>query len=154
MLGSSTSNMFAGVFSVGYPLKLLKYAIDFKHVCRKTTAGFLWGLVHALQLFRFVTMINAKIPGVLFTFAESLDVTYGEIERLERTLPLLFRDVILDVDVQKASDDMTQNFQDSGIDLPYTLLVFEEALTIGLFLLIVSPLLKCMAKTFSKRERL
>ena len=70
----------------------------------------MWGLVHALQLFRFVIMINASIPGILFRFAESLDVTYGEIERLERTLPLVFRDVVLNIDVQKASDEMPQNF--------------------------------------------
>ena len=74
---------------------------------RKTTAGFLWGLVHALQLFRFVIMINGNIPGILYTFSESLDVTYGEIERLERTLPLVFRDVVLDIDVEKANDEMS-----------------------------------------------
>ena len=91
-------------------------------------------------------MINANIPGVLFTFADSLDVTYGEIERLERTLPLVFRDVVLDVDVQKASDEMPQNFKDAGIDLPYTLLIFEESITIGLFLLVSSPILKFFAE--------
>ena len=93
-------------------------------------------------------MINANIPGVLFTFAESLDVTYGEIERLERILPLFFRDFVLEVDVQKVYDDMPRNFKDAGIDLPYTLLIFEESITIGLFLLICAPLLKFFADKF------
>ena len=136
-------------FLLGFSLSATLSSYSSTHIIinqlRKTTAGFLWGLVHALQLFRFVTMINANIPGVLFTFAESLDVTYGEIERLERTLPLFFRGVVLDVDVQKVQDEMAQNFQDAGIELPFTLLIFEESMTIGLFLLIFSPVLKWMA---------
>ena len=48
---------------------------------------YLWDLVHALQIFKYIVMINANFPWNVFMFGSMMDFATLEIEELRQFIP-------------------------------------------------------------------
>ena len=88
--------------------------------CRTSSAGFLWELLHALQLFRFMMFLNVHGPGVLYLFSEFMEVANGDVEEIEKYTPKIFSQLLFSFDEQELKELTPPAFEKADIfSIPY-----------------------------------
>jgi len=60
-----------------------------------TSAALMWSLIHVLQAFRFILMINIRMPLLVDTLMSYLAVVVGEVDEMEEMVPDLLNDYVL-----------------------------------------------------------
>ena len=55
----------------------------------------MWSLIHVLQAFRFILMINIRMPLLVDTLMSYLAVVVGEVDEVEEMVPDLLNDYVL-----------------------------------------------------------
>lgn len=73
----------------------------------------MWSLIHVLQAFRFILMINIRMPLLVDTLMSYLAVVVGEVDEMEEMVPDLLNDYVL----QKRSlrvEVLYPRFEDNG----------------------------------------
>ena len=55
----------------------------------------MWSLIHVLQAFRFILMINIRMPLLVDTLMSYLAVVVGEVDEMEEMVPDLLNDYVL-----------------------------------------------------------
>ena len=55
----------------------------------------MWSLIHVLQAFRFILMINIRMPLLVDTLMCYLAVVVGEVDEMEEMVPDLLNDYVL-----------------------------------------------------------
>ena len=94
MAGEGNAYAALSMFSIQMPLKLLLYLLNVLKNFRSFSTSVLWELLHAMQIFRFMVMLNVHTPAILFKFTEPMEVAMAELEQLEEYTPKLFSEIL------------------------------------------------------------
>ena len=101
--------------------------------------------MHALQVFRYVVLVNVLLPAVLVDFCGYLEVTTGNVEEFEQFIPDLVTQIAINMDqMEKAKDTfyLHEKFEhDGGIESPFMGVLYARGISMGVFgLLVVTPI--------------
>ena len=137
--GSSIKYTLISMFTINL---LLKFVIS-------SSAALMWSLIHVLQVFRYILMMNIHMPKLIGTLMKYLVVVIGEVDELQEIVPDILNDYILD------SEDLSHNmtiyprFEESGYETPYlNNLHGKQFLIFAVIILIVMPMIYCMKNLF------
>jgi len=78
-----------------------------------SSAALLWSLVHVLQVFRYILMINIRMPLLVDTLMGFLAVVVGEVDEMEELVPDLLNDYLLNASLPGESV-LYPRFEDNG----------------------------------------
>ncbi|CDW85864.1 cadg multi-domain protein [Stylonychia lemnae] len=130
-------------------LSVCSFNIAFK-LLMNSSMQYLWGLVHALQVFNFLLYINIDFPENVELFSEYLSVASGDMEEFNTFIPNI-ADIIISQDELHDPRDLAildEKFQDSEIS-PYFIIAFGQKLTLWCVgLLLILPLALLFHKMF------
>ena len=107
--GSSMKYTLISMFSINMGLRFVI----------SSSAALMWSLIHVLQVFRYLLMMNINMPKLIGILTEYLVIVIGEVDEIEELIPDILNEYVLD------SDDLTQNmtiyskFEENGYDTPY-----------------------------------
>ena len=107
--GSSMRYTLISIFTINMGMKLIV----------SSSAALMWSLIHVLQLFRYILMMNINMPKLIGILMEYLVVVIGEVDELEEHTPDILNEYLLD------RNDLIQNmtiyprFKENGYDTPY-----------------------------------
>ena len=107
--GSSMKYTLISMFSINMGLRFVI----------SSSASLMWSLIHVLQVFRFMLMMNINMPKIIGILTKYLVVVIGEIDEIEELIPDVLNEYVLN------SDDLTQNmtiyskFEENGYETPY-----------------------------------
>lgn len=107
--GSSMKYTLISMFSVNM---VLKFVIS-------SSAAVLWSLIHVLQAFRFMLMMNIQMPGVITTLMQYLVVVIGEVDEIENKVPDLINMYIINQADIENNVTIFPRFVANGYDSPY-----------------------------------
>ena len=79
-----------------------------------SSAALMWSLIHVLQVFRYVLLINIKMPAMVDILMQYLAVVVGEIDEMEEAVPDIFNTYIIDGDSLNSSITLYPKFEDNG----------------------------------------
>eukprot|EP00347_Sterkiella_histriomuscorum_P005340 403356986 len=119
--GSSLKYTFMSVFSFNLVLK----------VVLNSSMQYLWGLVHALQVFNFLLYMNIDFPNNVQTFSGYLKVASGDIEEMQQYIPNIADYIVNIKNVESSMDNekLQQKFIDDDVP-PYFIVAFGQKLTL------------------------
>ncbi|CDW90898.1 cadg multi-domain protein [Stylonychia lemnae] len=140
--GQSLKYTFLSVFSFNIALKILL----------NSSMQFLWGLVHALQVFNFLLYMNIDFPENVELFSNYLKVASGDIDEFNQFIPNIGDYIIDENQVNEAIDNekLQQKFQDDEIS-PYFIIAFGQKLTLWVLgLLVILPIAVILNKLCKK----
>ncbi|CAI2376366.1 unnamed protein product [Moneuplotes crassus] len=125
--GNSMKYMLMTMFSTNL---LLKIVIS-------SSAALMWSLIHALQVFRYILMINIEMPKVVDILMKYLAVVIGEIDDIEAMLPDWFSQYVVNTTDLSVNVTLYDRFEANGYDTPFLALLFSKQMTIifGSFLI-------------------
>ncbi|CDW86063.1 cadg multi-domain protein [Stylonychia lemnae] len=132
-------------------VSVCSFNIAFK-VLMNSSMQYLWGLVHALQVFNFLLYINIEFPENVQIFASYLSVASGEFEELNSFIPVISDYIIEQGDVNEPYDlyILDQKFLEDEIS-PYFIIAFGQKLTLWCVgLLFILPVAMILNKIWKK----
>ena len=137
--GSSMKYTIISMFSINL---LLKTFIS-------SSAALMWSLIHVLQVFRYILMMNIKMPALISILMEYLAVVIGEIDEVEEIVPDVFNTYIVDSDALNQDALVLERFEENGYDSPFlTDLYGKQILMIAMFIFVAMPIIFVMMKIF------
>eukprot|EP00347_Sterkiella_histriomuscorum_P006839 403351236 len=140
--GQSLKYTFISVFSVNIALKFVL----------NSSMQYLWGLVHALQVFNFLLYMNIDFPDNVMLFSKYLMVASGDIDEFNQYIPNV-ADMIVNQDniVERSDNDkLQQKFQDNT-KISKLLFAFGQKLTLWCVgLLVFLPIILLLNKLCKK----
>jgi hypothetical protein len=92
------------MFSVNLLLKLVI----------SSSAATMWSLIHVLQVFRYILMININMPLIMQILMQYLAVVVGEVDEIESLVPDIFNTYIIDGDSLKSDATLYPKFEENG----------------------------------------
>jgi len=104
-----------------------------------SSASLMWSLVHVLQVFRYILMINIEMPKVMDILMKYLAVVVGEIDEIEDLVPNFLSQYALDMDALSINITLYQRFEDNGkpsldkflgYESPFIGILFSRQMTI------------------------
>ena len=107
--GSSMKYTLISMFSINMGLRIVI----------SSSAALMWSLIHVLQVFRYILMININTPKLIGLLTKYLVVVIGEVDEIEELIPDVFNEYVFN------SNDLTQNmtiytkFEENGYETPY-----------------------------------
>lgn len=107
--GSSMKYTLISMFSVNFALKFVI----------SSSAALMWSLIHVLQSFRFILMMNIRMPGLIDTLLQYLVVVIGEVDEVEARVPDLLNMYIINQNDIENNVTIFPRFVDHGYDSPY-----------------------------------
>ncbi|CDW87978.1 cadg multi-domain protein [Stylonychia lemnae] len=140
--GNSLKYTFLSVFSFNLALKLVM----------NSSMQFLWGLVHALQVFNFLLYMNIDFPDNVLLFSKYMQVASGNVDELQNYIPNVADYMVYEENISEPKDQeqLQESFKENDIS-PYFLISFGQKLTIWTFgLLIILPIVLTMNKLCKK----
>jgi hypothetical protein len=125
--GSGMKYTLMTMFSANMVLKLV---LD-------SSAALMWSLIHVLQVFRYILMININMPAVIEILMEYLAVVIGEVDEVEEMMPDWFGTYVVNISDLTINMTLYERFEEHGYDSPFLALEFSKQMTIlfGGFLL-------------------
>ena len=126
--GSSMKFTIMTIFSVNLALKLLI----------STSATVMWTLIHALQAFRYILMVNIQMPKTVDILMNYMAVVVGEIDELEDLIPDWFTKYVVDPEEISYNVTLYSRFEINGMvnilylgyETPYLAVLFSKQMTI------------------------
>jgi len=82
-----------------------------------SSAALMWSLIHVLQVFRYILMINLNMPKIVDILMQYLAVVVGEIDEIEDLVPDWFSAYVLSSNSTELSTNITlySRFEENGI---------------------------------------
>ena len=114
--GKSLKYTLISMFSVNMVLKLLV----------SSSAATMWSLIHVLQVFRYILMINLDMPKLIDILMEYLAVVIGEIDEAEDMIPDWFGKYIVNVTDLGINMTLYERFEEHG---KHTFFLIVQAMT-------------------------
>jgi hypothetical protein len=102
--GQSMKYTLLTMFSVNLLLKLVI----------SSSAATMWSLIHVLQVFRYILMINVDMPVTIQILMQYLAVVVGEVNEVEDLIPDLFNTYIIDGEALNSSVTLYPKFEENG----------------------------------------
>jgi hypothetical protein len=137
--GSSLKYTLISMFSINMGLK---FAI-------KSSAALMWSLIHVLQLFRYILMINIKMPGLIAIVMKYLGVVIGEVDEMEEIFPDVLDTYIINGASLNVNATVLPRFAEYGYESPYVNQLHGKQITMfTAFIIIGIPLVYFLSKIF------
>ncbi|CAI2385481.1 unnamed protein product [Moneuplotes crassus] len=135
--GNSMKFTILTVFSFNLGLKLLI----------STSATTMWTLIHALQVFRYILMINVQMPKIVDILMNYMAVVVGEIDEMEDMMPDWFTTYVIDSKELSTNVTLYSRFEANGYETPFLAILFSKQMIILVVPFIISfPLIYIGAK--------
>ena len=135
--GSSIKYTFISIFSINMLIKLFV----------SSSASIMWSLMHVLQVFRFILMINIKMPRLISMTIDYLGVVIGEIEELDELIPDIYNEYVIDSEELNTDAIVLERFEENGYEKPYlTDLYGKQAFTFSVIIAIWIPCIYLLLK--------
>ena len=119
-----------------------------------SSTSIMWSLIHVLQIFRFMLMININMPYLMSLIIEYLAVVIGEIEEIDELVPDVYNMYVIDSDELNQNAVILERFEDNGYSEPYLTDMFgRQALLLTVNIIFWIPflyLLMYLSKNISK----
>ncbi|CDW72275.1 fu domain containing protein [Stylonychia lemnae] len=132
-------------------LSVCSFNIAFK-ILMNSSMQFLWGLVHALQVFNFLLYINIDFPENVSVFSDYLSVASGDIEEFDTIIPN-FSNLLIDENQLNEPYDqyiLDEKFKNNDIS-PYFVIAFGQKLTLWCIgILLILPITLILNKICKK----
>jgi hypothetical protein len=137
--GSSLKYTLISMFSINMGLKFII----------KSSAALMWSLINVLQLFRYILMINIKMPGLIATVIKYLGVVIGEIDEMEMLFPDVLDTYIINGTSLNVNATVLPRFAEYGYESPYVNQLHGKQITMfTAFIIIGIPLVYFFSKIF------
>ena len=107
--GSSMKYTLISMFTINMALRFVI----------SSSAALMWSLIHVLQVFRYILMMNINMPKLIGLLTKYLVVVIGEVDEIEEIMPDILNEYVLN------TNDLTQNmtiytkFEENGYETPY-----------------------------------
>jgi hypothetical protein len=79
-----------------------------------SSAALMWSLIHVLQVFRYILMINIKMPEMIDILMQYLAVVVGEVDEMENMVPDWFGQYVVNLTELETNSTLYVRFQDHG----------------------------------------
>ena len=79
-----------------------------------SSAALMWSLIHVLQAFRYILLININMPILINILMEYLAVVVGEVDEIEEIMPDLFNTYVIDGDALNTNMTLYTRFEENG----------------------------------------
>ena len=110
-----------------------------------SSAALMWSLVHVLQSFRYILMMNIQMPEMIDILMEYLVVVIGEIDELEDLIPDLINDYLINQEELTVNMTILSKFEENGYETPYLNdQLGKQILLFGFIVLIIMPFIFLM----------
>ena len=107
--GSSMKYTLISVFSINMALRFVI----------SSSAALMWSLIHVLQSFRCILMMNIDMPKVIGIMMEYLVVVIGEVDEIEELIPDVLNLYVLNSEDLSKNMTIYSKFEQNGYDTPY-----------------------------------
>ena len=107
--GQSMKYTLISLFSVNIAIKMFI----------SSSAAIMWSLIHVLQAFRYILMINIKMPKIIDILMEYMAVVVGEVEEAEKIVPDVINIYFLNSSDINDKMYIQSSFQKYGYETPY-----------------------------------
>lgn len=105
-----------------------------------SSAALMWSLIHVLQAFRYILMINILMPKMIKILMEYLAVVIGEVDEIEAILPDYMNTYVIDSDNLNQDAITLERFEENGYDSPYLTDNYGKQMSLALlFFIFVVP---------------
>ena len=84
-----------------------------------SSASIMWSLIHVLQVFRYILMINIKMPKIIDILMEYMAIVVGEVDEVEKIVPDVFNIYLLNSSDINDKMYIQPSFQKYGYETPY-----------------------------------
>lgn len=134
--GQSMQLALISMFSVNM---LMKMAIS-------SSAALMWSLIHVLQAFRYILLININMPKVIPILSSYLAVVVGDVQGVDDIIPDLFAEYLLKPEDLHSGQVLYPRFPDNGYESPYLTDLYGRKFIFLLITLVLSipPIYICM----------
>ena len=79
-----------------------------------TSAALMWSLIHVLQVFRYILMINLEMPKLLDILMKYLAIVIGDFDGLQDQIPNLVTKYIVNMTELSVNVTLYSRFDDNG----------------------------------------
>lgn len=79
-----------------------------------SSAALMWSLIHVLQAFRYILLINIKMPKMTEILMKYLAVVVGDVDEMEEMIPDIFNTYIIDSDSLNVNVTLYTKFEENG----------------------------------------
>ena len=79
-----------------------------------SSAALMWGLIHSLQIFRYILMVNLDMPKLVDIILRYLAVAVGEIDEIENIMPDVVSTYIIDSSELNTNYTLYPRFEENG----------------------------------------
>ena len=79
-----------------------------------SSAALMWGLIHSLQIFRYILMVNLNMPKLVDIILKYLAVAVGEIDEIEELMPDVISTYIIEPSDLNTNFTLYPRFEENG----------------------------------------
>lgn len=79
-----------------------------------SSAATMWSLIHVLQVFRYILLINIEMPSVMNIVYKYLGVVVGDIDEVQHIVPDIFNQYVVDSNQLNINITIYPKFVDNG----------------------------------------
>ncbi len=120
----------AGGESVKYSVVMTLILNLLLKIIMKNSMSYLWDLVHALQVWQLIALIDLNVPPNLEIFNEYLGIASGDMEEVQEVIPDFSQLLIVEEDMVVHADSLASEMLKRGVESPYVLIAFGKSLTL------------------------
>ena len=143
--GASMKYTIISMFSINMLMKLFI----------SSSASSMWNLIHMLQVFRLILMININMPILISVMMDYLAIAVGEIDELEQFIPDIYNTYIINSDELNEDAIMVGRFKQNGYEKPYLTDLFgKQAFVISAIVIVGVPFLYLLVKSCTAKPML
>ena len=102
--GNSMQYTIITMFSVNMILKVII----------STSASLMWSLIHVLQVFRYILMINLEMPKLMDILMKYLAIVVGDFEGVQDLVPNLFTEYVVNMTDLSINVTLYSRFENNG----------------------------------------
>ena len=107
--GQSMKYAIISLFSINIAIKMFI----------SSSAAIMWSLINVLQVFRFILMVNIKMPKIIDILMEYMAVVVGEVDEVDNIVPDVLNLYLLNSSDINDKMYIQSNFQKYGYETPY-----------------------------------
>lgn len=99
----------------------------------------MWTLIHSLQIFRYILLVNMKMPRMIDIMQKYLRVAIGEVDEIDNLIPDWISMYIINSEDVDSNNTLYPRFEEQGklfkyyllgYDTPFIALLFSDQITL------------------------
>ena len=103
--GASMKYTLMTIFSVNLLLKLVI----------SSSAALMWSLIHVLQAFRYILLVNIKMPLLIGVLMKYMGVVVGEVDEIDSIIPDLVNTYVINSTDISPTSILYERFEENGM---------------------------------------